>query len=242
MDDEPITADEEVKTGAEEALPVDPKEEAAALESPEQKEGQTQGEEEPSVPTVDDDKLKSFAKGLGIEDVSELSERELKLLKVAKDNQAEFQRNAQKASELEKTLTKSNSQAIADATTNGEIDTAELALARVAALELQTSVNNFFTTNPDAKEHEQEMVKIVTDRPEVGLLVRQGALSVADLYSLARGGDQALVTEAKTKGAQEALQQLANKQIAKAVPGSATTSSYSTSGKKDAFEEGFDSM
>lgn len=241
MDDEPITPDDSVETGAVDALPGETKDDGAALAAQEQKNSQSQGEEEVSLPEVDDDKLKSFAKGVGIEDISDLSERELKLLKVAKDNQAEFQRNAQKASELEKTLTKSNAQAIADATNSGEVDTAELALARVAALELQTSVNSFFNSNPDAKQHEQSMVKLVADRPEVGLLVRQGALSVSDLYSMARGGDQSLVTEAKTKGAQEALQQLANKQVAKAVPGSATTSSYSSS-KKDAFTEGFDSV
>jgi hypothetical protein len=236
-EDEPILPD-----GAEEALPSQDKDDAAALAAKEQKESQPQGEEKASLPEqVDDEKLKSFAKGVGIEDISDLSERELKLLKVAKDNQAEYQRNAQKASELEKTLTKSNAQAIADATNNGEVDTAELALARVAALELQTSVNTFFTSNPEARQHEQAMVKLVADRPEVGLLVRQGALSVSDLYSMVRGGDQSLVTEAKTKGAQEALQQLANKQVAKAVPGSATTSAYSASGKKDAFSEGFDS-
>lgn len=237
-EDEPILPD-----GAEEALPSQDQDDSAALAAQEQNNSQSQGEEEASLPEqVNDDKLKSFAKGLGIEDVSELSDRELKLLKVAKDNQAEFQRNAQKASELEKSLTKSNAQAIAEATTNGEIDTAELALARVAALELQTAVNSFFNSNPDAKQHEQAMVKLVADRPEVGLLVRQGALSVADLYSMARGGDQSIVTEAEAKGGQKALQQLANKQIAKAVTGSATTSSYSASGKKDAFEEGFDSI
>jgi hypothetical protein len=234
--DEPILPD-----GAEEALPAEDQEESAALAAKEPENSQTQGDEETSVPEVDDDKLKSFAKGLGIEDVTSLSERERKLLKVAKDNQAEFQRKAQEASELERTLTKSNAQAIADATNSGEVDTAELALARVAALELQTSVNSFFGSNPDARQHEQEMVKLITDRPQVGLLVRQGALSVADLYSMVRGSDTKVVEEAESKGAQKALQQLANKQTAKAVPGGATTSSFSVSGKKDAFEAGFDS-
>lgn len=237
-EDEPILPD-----GDDTSLPSKDQDDSAALAAKEQKNDQPEGEEEKeaSLPDKpDDDKLRSFAKGLGIEDMSELSERELKLLKVAKDNQAEYQRNAQKASELEKSLTKSNAEAIADATTHGEIDTAELALARVAALELQTSVNSFFNSNPDAKEHEQAMVKLVTDRPEVGLLVRQGALSVPDLYALARGGDQSIVAEAEAKGGKQALQQLANKQVAKAVPGSATTSSYS-SDKKDAFSEGFDS-
>ncbi|HJQ07989.1 MAG TPA: hypothetical protein VJ836_00745 [Candidatus Saccharimonadales bacterium] len=240
MDEQPITPDEEVKTGAEDALPEESDDDGAALEAPEQK-NQPQGDDKKSVPEVDD-KLQSFAKGLGIEDLSSLSERELKLLKVAKDNQAEYQRNAQKASELEKTLKKDNQQEIDDATASGEVDPGKLALAEIASLKLQNSVNTFFTNNPDAKKHEADMVKLVSERPEVGQLVRQGALSVSDLYALVRGTSSSLGEETKAEGAKEALQQLANKQIAKAVPGSATTSSFTSSDKKDAFEQGFDSQ
>lgn len=238
--DEPITSDEEVVTGAGEALPEESQESEAALVAQEQEEGQPQTGDEESVPQVDD-KLQSFAKGLGIEDVSSLSDRELKLLKVAKDNQAEYQRNAQKASELEKTISKGTRDAIDSAAANGE-DPVNIALAEIASLKLQTSVNGFFSNNPEAKEHEQEMVKLVTDRPEIGQLVRQGALSVSDLYAMVKGLDGSAVEEAETKGAKKALQQLANKQLAKAVPGSATTSALSPSEKKDPFLEGFDSQ
>jgi hypothetical protein len=240
MDEQPITPDEEVKTGAKEALPENTETDGAALPANEQEQSQTQGDEETSVPAVDD-KLTSFAKGLGIEDVSALSERELKLLKVAKDNQAEFQRQAQKASELEKTLSTSARQDIDAATESGEVDAAQLALAEVAALKLQNSVSNFFLTNPDAKQHEQEMVKLITDRPQLGAMVKQGALSIPDLYAMVRGSDPTVVAEAKAQGGKQALQQLANKQLAKAVPGSATTASLSTQEKKDPFLEAFDS-
>lgn len=222
MDEQTTTAEQTNDAGAQGALPADGQQNAAALAAQEQNNGQSQGDATASLP--DDDKLKSFAKGLGIEDISNLSERESKLLKIAKDNQAEFQRNAQKASELEKTISSGTQQAIAEATASGTVDPVDIALARVAALELQTSVNGFFGSNPEAKQHEQAMVKLVTDRPEIGQLVRQGALSVSDLYSMARGSDSNAVNEAKTQGAQEALQQLANKQTAAAVPGAATTS------------------
>ena len=237
MDEQPITPDDVVEAGAE-ALPDETTDDGAALAAQEQKNDQTQGDGT-SLPEVDD-KLQSFAKGLGIEDVSALSERELKLLKVAKDNQAEFQRNRQKASELEKTLDDDNKQAIADATATGSVDPAQLALAEIAALKLQNSVNAFFSSNPGAKQHETDMVKLIADRPEIGQLVRQGALSISDLHALVKGNDGSAVAEAKKEGGKEALQQLANKQIAKAVPGSATTSSYTSTEKKDAFMTGFD--
>jgi hypothetical protein len=240
MDEQPITPDNVVDTGAEDALPVETNDNGAALAAQEQKDSQPQGGEETPVPDAED-KLKSFAKGVGIEDITDLSERELKLLKVAKDNQAEFQRKAQESSELKKTVSGDAQQAIADAVNDGTVDDAQLALAQVAAMRLESSVDKFFNSNPDAKPYEAEMVRTITDRPEIGVLVRQGSLSVNDLYAMVRGGDQKIVQEAKTQGGKEALQQLANKQIAKAVPGSATTSSFSST-KKDAFSEGFDSV
>jgi hypothetical protein len=240
MDDEPITPDDVVDTGAEQALPEETNDDGAALATQEQKD-QPQGDADASVPEADD-KLKSFAKGLGIEDISDLSERESKLLKVAKDNQAEFQRKAQESSELKKAVSSDAQQAITDAVNEGTVDDAQLALAQVAALKLENSVDKFFNNNPDAKQYEAAMVKEISDRPEIGSLVLQGQLSVNDLYAMVRGGDKKIVQEAKTQGGKEALQQLANKQIAKAVPGSATTSSYSSSEKKDAFSAGFDSV
>lgn len=239
--DEQTTTDEPIlPDGADTALPTGDQDDSAALATQEQKNSQTQGDATAPVPEVDD-KLKSFAKGLGIEDISDLSERETKLLKVAKDNQAEYQRKAQESSELKKTVSGDAQQAIADAVNTGTVDDAQLALAQVAALKLENSVDKFFNSNPDAKQHETAMVKLITDRPEIGVLVRQGQLSVGDLFSMVRGGDQKIVEEAKNQGGKEALQQLANKQLAKAVPGSATTSSYS-SDKKDAFSAGFDSV
>lgn len=224
MTEQTTTVEQTEDAGAATALPADDQQDTAALAANEQ--SQTQGDASASLPEVDD-KLQSFAKGLGIEDVSALSEREMKLLKVAKDNQAEYQRNAQKASELEKTLTTGTQQAIADAQETGDVDSVQLVMAEVAALKLQNTVNNFFSSNPEAKQHEQAMVKLVTDRPEIGQLVRQGALSVADLHTMVRGSDTTVVDEAKTQGATEALQQLANKQLATAVPGAATTSAVS---------------
>lgn len=224
MAEQTTTDEQTVDTGAETALPADGAQDTAALTANEQeKTNQTQGDAAASLPEVDD-KLRSFAKGIGIENVESLSEQEMKLLKIAKDNQAEYQRTAQQASKLEKTISTDAQQVIADAAADGSASTADLALARVAALELSQNVNNFFTANPEAREAEQDMVKIVTERPEIGQLVRSGAFSINDLYALSRGSNPQVVEQAKAQGGQQALQQLANKQTAAAVPGAATTS------------------
>jgi len=221
--DEQTTTVQQDDSGAQGALPEDKKQDTAALEANEQKNSQTQGDENKSLPEVDD-KLKSFAQGLGIEDVSSLNERELKLLKVAKDNQAEFQRNAQKASQLEKTVLDGTQEAIAEAKTNGTADAGQIALAEIASLKLQNAVNGFFSENPDAKAHEEDMVSLVENRPELKALVREGALTLTDLYAMAVGSNPNTVNDAKAQGGQQALQQLANKQTATAVHGAATTS------------------
>lgn len=191
-----------------------------------------EGDATASVPEADD-KLASFAKGVGIEDLSQLSERELMLLKVAKDNQAEFQRNRQKASELEKVLTTGEQPAPDLSGIPKEVlehPFVKTLMERVDRIEQTTStmsleqqVGNFFSSNPDAKALEDSMTQIVTDRPEIGQLVRSGYLSLGDLYAMAQGSSGA-IDAAKADGGREALQKVASKQAARAVPGFATTS------------------
>lgn len=133
----------------------------------------------------------------------------------------EMHQKTEQASRLEKTISTANQQEIANASASGQVDAAEIALARVAALEVQNSVNSFFNSNPDAKQHEADMVKIISERPVVGQMVRSGALGIDDLYAMTVGKN---IDTVKAQGGQQALQQLANKQTAAAVPGAATTS------------------
>jgi len=123
-------------------------------------------------------------------------------------------------SKLNKTITAENQQVIADASAQGA-NSADIALARIAAMEVQSSVDRFFSSNPDAKQQEEAMVKIISERPAVGQMVRSGALGIDDLYAMTVGKN---IDSVKAQGGQQALQQLANKQTAAAVPGAATTS------------------
>jgi hypothetical protein len=139
-----------------------------------------------------------------------------------------------KASELEKTLTTQDPSAPADSIV------AELA-AEVRSMKLQANVNSFWSENPDAKAYETKMTEIVTSRPDIGTLVRDGFLSLSDLYSLARGNDTGKDAELKAAGGKEALQKVAEKQQARAVPGVATSSALSDPTKEDAFLKGLTS-
>jgi hypothetical protein len=144
-----------------------------------------------------------------------------KLADMYRNAERNMHQKTQEASQLEKTISGANQQQINEAAASGQHDAAEIALARVAALETQQQVTNFFMRNPEAKQHEESMAKLVTERPVLRQMVNSGALSVDDLYAMAVGSNADSI---KAQGGQQALQQLANKQTASAVPGAATTS------------------
>ena len=209
MEETTTTAEVIQDTGAETALPVQDTNAADATttttESP--------AEGAKALPEVDE-KLQSFAKGQGIEDISELSERELKLLKVARDNQAEFQRKSQKASELEKTFHEASDQVAEQTAANTGVDSA--VLKRLQALEVNKAVSDFFSSHPEAKDYEQKMVEVYQQKPYLGV-------DLEALYATAlvqSGGMNAV----KSQGKKEALSSLAQKQQATAPIGNATNS------------------
>lgn len=213
MADEPITEPVAPETGAEQALPVESEPVAADAPSHDEPSDDSEGGDAP-VPETDD-KLQSFAKGQGIDNISELSERELKLLKVARDNQAEFQRNRQKATELEKTMgDMSNQSAEQVAQATGQDPEV---LKRLQNVEVKEAIRDFWDEHPDAKPLQAEMAKIAV---ESGLYGSPEAILKAS-YALALANNPDI---AKSKGKKEALSELAHKQQAAVPTGNATTS------------------
>lgn len=210
MEEETTTESVAPATGAEEALPV--ASEPVAAEAPAVDEP-SEPDEGGAKPDPVDDKLKSFAKGQGIDNVDELSERELKLLKVAKDNQAEFQRNRQKASELEKTVTAASD---ADAEANAEAtgQDPEL-LKRVQRVEVRENVRDFWNQPDIDRSFEPAMIDLLKTKPYL-------AGDLESLYAAAvmKSGGVAAV---KSQGKREALESLAHKQQAAVPAGNATT-------------------
>lgn len=218
--EETSTTGEAATTGAETALPVQGEQTTAETQTTAEPSEASQGEQESSLPEAGD-KLKSFAKAQGIEDLSELSERELRLLKVARDNQAEFQRNRQRASELEKSVT-AQSDDYAEQVAEQTGQDPEL-LKRVQRVEVKDAVRDFWDSNPDAKKYEQTMIEILQDKPHL-------AGDLESLYASAlvkSGGIDAVKSQTK----RETLESLAHKQQAAVPAGNATNSAVTSSTK-----------
>jgi hypothetical protein len=197
------------------------------------------------VPQSDDDKLAKYAESHGI---TLDSDGARKAAKIAMDNQAEYQRSQQKASELSKALGSDKPAAPANQLDIPEellnhpalaalVDEVKTLRGGLTNMSTASQVSSFFQSTPDAKELEPAMAEIVTNNPVIGELVKGGHMSVEQLYHMARGSNPDAL---KKQGGKEALEQLADKQQAKAVRGSATSSAFS-SGKEDAFLKGFNS-
>lgn len=218
MDENTTTEEPVVTTGAEEALPVETTETAADNSAAEEKPNEdTGGEPAKATDSLPDD-LRSFAKGQGIEDVENLSEREVKLLKIAKDNQAEYQRTRQKESQLEKTVqTTAEETAREHAEATGQDP--EL-LERVARIETSESVRTFWATPlptgqiPD-RSLETAMVQQLESKPHL-------AGDLESLYASALLSSGA-INSAQSQGGKAALQKLAHNQQAAVPTGHATT-------------------
>lgn len=209
QEDDTTTTEQAVGTGAQ-ALPVEQTEQVADSSDSQVSESTNEGADETALPEQDD-KLANFAKGQGIEDVTELTERERKLLKMAHDNNAEFQRNRQKATELEKTMsTMSDESAEQVAQATGRDP--EL-LKEVQGLKTKQAINDFWGDNPDARAHQAEIAETVTS---MGLYGTPEALLSAAWNKVRADGS-------RSQGKREALQSLAHKQQAAVPRGNATT-------------------
>lgn len=197
------------------ALPEDNQEQAAAVNdtvTPTVEKSETGAEALPA----NDEKLQKFAKGQGIEDVSQLSERELSLLKSAYDSKVEYTQKRQKATEMEKTMTTMSDESaeqVAQATgQDPEV------LKRLQRMEVKDSIREFWDSNPDARKYEQAMAKIAV---ESGLYGSPEAILKAS-YAIALSGDTDAV---KSQAKRETLESLAHKQQAAVPTGNAVNSS-----------------
>lgn len=180
-------------------------------------------EESKDLPKPSNDDNLEWLKNKGIDPTS--TEAVSAIAEKWRTAEREMHAKTQQASELEKNIAQSAQQQINDAEASGQVDPAQIALARVAKLELQNSVNSFFMNNPEAKQHEKAMVDLVEQRPDLKQMVHSGYLGIQDLYAMTVGSN---IDTVKAEGGQHALQQLANKQTASAVLGAATTSAVSS--------------
>ena len=177
---------------------------------------QTQTQQNGGESTTDDG-LAKFAKSQGVEDVSQLSDRELQFLKIAHDNQKAFREKGSQAS-------------IADATKNlGGTDIE----SRLAQLESEKATDKFFSEGRD-RSLETKMVEILNEKKEQ--YGKEYAMNLSRdldaLYGLAqvRAGASSVDAEAIRREERESI----NRQMSATAPTShATQGQRQTGGQID---------
>lgn len=140
--------------------------------------------------------LSKFAKGQGINDLSELSERELSLLKMARDNKSAFDKTKQNQPKLEETSTSL-------ATPGDEATDVQKLSAKVANMEFKEKKATFMQGKDAALE--PVMAQIVADkRAEFGDDYARALLAdLPTLYSLAASSKPVDTTAAVEAARQE---------------------------------------
>lgn len=196
MDEQTITQDPVLDTGAQ-ALPV---EDTAGGAEQSTEQNQVTGAE--ALPEKDD-KLASFAKGQGIDDLSSLNDREKSLLKMAYDSKADRDRVANEASKLQKDIS-------VQPTHNGT------EVARVAAMEAQLALMNFKSTHTDWQEHSDAMNTLLEEPYTTAFgtfprkeYIQNGLMTYEDVYFRAKANNPV-----KQENVEQVLQSIANKQRA----------------------------
>jgi hypothetical protein len=111
----------------------------------------------------DEDKgLAKFAKSQGIDDLTDLTEREIKLLKVARDNVREQRKQLEEAANQRKVEDE-----IKDLHQPDENDGQDEVLAkRLARLEVKEVTDKFWNENSDDRKYESEMAKLLLKEKE----------------------------------------------------------------------------
>jgi hypothetical protein len=213
--DEDTTTEASVDTGVEETQPVETEEAEAVQDTAEPEEEQTAQPEE-RTDSDEDAQLQQWAekKGLSLD-----SDNAVKAAKMAREAEKAMHSKAQKASELEKSMTEMSDTSAEEAAyatgQNPEV------LKRIQRMEVKDSIRDFWASNPEAKQYEQEMAKIAV---EAGLYGTPEAILKAS-YAMAVAGNQGAL---KSQGKREALQSLASKQQAAVPTGNATNAAQSS--------------
>lgn len=178
---------------------------------------------EPAEPSQDDNLAWLQSKGIDPTDPEAVS----KVAEMYRQAEKTMHQSTAKASELEKSL---REDVAALPATDGQSDVVQQLAERVQALTVTTDVNAFFSAGGNAelaaerRALEPKMAEIVTENPTLGQLVKQGYMSYDQLAAMAKGSDAGRETALKAEGGKQALEQVASKQQARAIPGNATTS------------------
>lgn len=163
------------------------------------------------------DEIVEWASKKGLPLSEQPTENELKLARMQREAERKMHETTSGA-ELNKAINEEVVSVQPEASTELEGIQQEL-----QALRLQNAVNDFFASNPQAKEYEQDMVKLVQENPQLVAGGLDALYAKARVDRLDAGGTE----EIKNSGAKEALEGLAAKQKAASPSASATQNAYS---------------
>ena len=195
------------------AIPqLEEQETTTAVQETNEPENETSENDEPST----DEQLDKFAqsKGLVLD-----SDNAKKAAKMAMNAEKLMHTKANKASELERTMSEMSDTAV-DQMAEATGENPEY-LKRLQRMEVKDSIREFWDKNPEAREYESEMAQIAVD---AGLYGSPEAILKAT-YAMAIANNQGAV---KSQGKREALESLAHKQQAAVPVGNAVNSSMTS--------------
>lgn len=173
-----------------------------------------QEQEVTQEPSTDDNSASNWLKNKGIDPTS--PDAVEKVAEMARNAEKAMHAKATKASELEKSLTKTDEEAVSayEIENNTQISETD---KLVRGLVIKEQVRDFFTNKPEAKAYEAKMIEILGSKPHL-------AGDLESLYAVATiqsGSLDAVKTQAK----QETLESLAQKQQAAVPRGNAVNGS-----------------
>ena len=191
-------------------------EQAEAVETPTEEVVEEQPETVEEAEPSEDEQLAKFAENKGLELDSDNAK---KAAKMAMNAERAMHQKAQKAGELEKTMT-SMSDESAEYTAQATGQDPEV-LKRLQKMEVKDSIREFWDSNPDARKYETQMAEIATSS---GLYGTPEAILNAS-YAIALSKD---TNGVKSDVRRQTLNSLAQKQQAAVPTGNATTSGISS--------------
>lgn len=170
--------------------------------------------EEPASAENSDDDLADYWSKKGIDITTPEGQR--KAAQSYREAEKALSQKSQKASELQKQL---QTQPVEEVSNDPLVQ--DLA-TKVVLMERAQQVNDFMREVNLTGEQEQKMAQYLTDNPAKAQLVNAGYMSLNEVYQLSGAASE---SQAKLKqaGGREALEKLANKQLATRPQGNATT-------------------
>lgn len=174
------------------------------------------GEIDNQTSNAGEDDLAKWAANKGI-DVTTESER--KLAEMARESEKAFHQKAQEA--------KANK--VQETVSNPDLISQDDPIAsELATIRSQLAITNFYAANPDARTYDEQMGEVLAEDPALLEYVRQTG-NIDAVYKIARASDiESKVDTLKNDGGREALTNLAAKQSAAAIKGSATNTAPNT--------------